>query len=65
MGVNKFLSKVYTTTGLTFCGALATSYAVISIPALSAMMLPLSVGGMIATLGGFISMSFMKPTFVV
>ncbi len=46
-------------------GALGTSYAVLSIPALSAMMMPLSVGGIIATLTGFISMSFMKPTFVV
>lgn len=65
VGINKFLSKVYTTTGLAFGGALATSYAVLSVPALSAMMMPLSLGGLVATLVGFVSTSYMNPTYLV
>jgi FtsH-binding integral membrane protein len=65
VGINKFLHKVYTTTGLAFGGALATSYAVLSIPALSTMMVPLAFGGFVATLAGFISSSYMKPNYFV
>lgn len=44
-------------------GALGTSYAVLSIPALASMMIPLSYGGIAATLIGFIGSSFMTPTY--
>lgn len=65
MGVNKFLNKVYIATGLSFFGALGTSYAVISIPTLSALMMPLSLAGAFASLAGFYAVSRMRPTFVV
>lgn len=63
IGVNKFLGTVYKTTGLSFMGALGTSYAVLSIPALAGMMIPLSFGGIAATLIGFIGSSYMSPTY--
>lgn len=63
IGVNKFLGTVYKTTGISFMGALGTSYAVLSIPALASMMIPLSYGGIAATLIGFIGSSFMTPTY--
>lgn len=65
IGVNKFLGTVYKTTGLSFMGALGTSYAVLSVPALSAMMMPLSLGGIAATLIGFIGSSYMQPTYKI
>jgi FtsH-binding integral membrane protein len=65
LGLNKFLTRVYNTTGLSILGALSTSYAVLSIPALTAMMAPLSICGFVATLGGFISTMFMKPQVVI
>lgn len=63
MGVNRFLQKVYKTTGLSIFGALGTSYAVLSIPALTAIMTPLAFGGMISTLVGLISTSMMKTQY--
>jgi hypothetical protein len=46
-------------------GALGTSYAVLSVPALASMMIPLSYGGLAATLIGFIGSSFMSPTYKI
>ncbi len=65
VGVNKFLSTVYTTTGLAFGGALASSYAVLSIPALYSMMWPLSLGGSLAAIVGFVATSYMQPKYIV
>ena len=64
IGLNQFLTRVYNTTGLSILGALGTSYTVLSIPALSTMMMPLAFGGALATLVGFISTSFMKTTYI-
>lgn len=64
VGVNKFLTRVYTTTGLSFFGALGTSYTIMSVPALSMMMTPLAIGGIVASLVGILSTSYMKPTYV-
>lgn len=64
IGLNQFLTKVYSTTGFSLLGALGTSYAVLSIPALTAVMMPLSLGGAVATLVGLISTSFMKTTII-
>jgi hypothetical protein len=63
VGVNKFLSTVYATTGIAFGGALATSYAVLSVPALSAMMWPLSLGGALASIVGFVATTYMRPVY--
>lgn len=65
VGVNKFLSTVYTTTGLAFGGALASSYAVMSIPAFYSMMWPLSLGGSLAAIVGFVATSYMQPKYKV
>jgi len=64
IGLNQFLTRVYNTTGLSVLGALGTSYTVLSVPALSAMMGPLAVGGMVASLVGLISTSFMKTSYI-
>jgi FtsH-binding integral membrane protein len=63
VGMNRFLSRVYNTTGLSILGALSTSYAVLSVPVLSAMMMPLAMGGLASTLIGFISAIYMKPQY--
>ena len=65
VGINKFLATVYTHTGLAFGGALATSYTVLSVPALSAMMMPLSIGGAIASIVGFVATSYMRPQYQI
>jgi len=56
---------VYNTTGLSILGALSTSYAVLSIPALTAMMPTLAMGGLASMLVGFIATGYMKPTYYV
>jgi FtsH-binding integral membrane protein len=63
--MNKFLSRVYNTTGLALLGALSTSYAVLTIPALSAMMSPLAMGGLASMLIGYFATGWMKPTYYV
>lgn len=65
VGMNRFLSRVYNTTGLSILGALSTSYAVLSIPALTAMMPTLAMGGLASMLVGFIATGYMKPTYYV
>lgn len=65
VGVNKFLSTVYTTTGLAFGGALATSYTVLSVPALATIMWPLSLAGALASVVGFVATSYMQPKYLV
>lgn len=64
-GMTKFMQRTYITTGLSIVGALSTSFAVMSIPALAASMMPLAVAGCISTLVGFIGTSFTQPTDVV
>jgi hypothetical protein len=44
-------------------GALGTSYAILSVPALAAMAPALSIGGIAATLIGFISVAYSKPEY--
>lgn len=65
VGMNKFLSRVYNTTGLAILGALSTSYAVLSIPALGAMMGPLAMGGLASMIVGYFATGYMKPTYYV
>ena len=55
------MTRTYNAAGLGLFGALSTSYAVMSIPALSVMMGGLSLLGFIATIGGLIGASYMKP----
>lgn len=63
--MNRFLTKVYNTTGLSIVGALSASYAVLNIPLLTSIMMPLAGAGMLMTLGGFIPLCFTQPTFHV
>ena len=65
MGVNRFLNKVYNTTGLSILGALGTSWALLNLPMLAGSMMPLAGAGLVMTLGGFIPLSFMKPEYNV
>ena len=61
LGMNQFLTRVYNTTGLALMGALGSSYAVMSIPSLAAIMPGLSLFGIVGVLGGMIGASYMKP----
>ena len=65
LGLNRFLQRVYNTTGLSIIGALGTSYAVLSLPIAAGAMSQLAMGGMVATLVGLIGSSFMKPDYLV
>lgn len=65
LGLNKFLQKVYTTTGLSILGALGTSYAVLALPISGVAVSQLAVGGIIASLVGLIGSSYMSPTYLV
>ena len=65
VGLNRFLQKVYNTTGLSILGALGTSYAVLSLPLTATAMSQIAMGGMVATLVGLIGSSFMKPEYLV
>ena len=61
VGLQRFLQKVYNTTGLSILAALGTSYAVLSLPISAAGMSTLAFGGMFATLVGLIGSAYMKP----
>ena len=63
-GMNKFLTRVYNTTGLSIIGALSASAVVINTPLLAASMSGLAIFGMIGTLGGFIGAQYMKPNYI-
>lgn len=65
LGLNRFLQKVYTTTGLSILGALGTSYAVLSLPLTGVAISQLAVGGIIASLVGLIGSSYMSPTYLI
>jgi hypothetical protein len=64
VGLKRFLFRTYTATGLAFGGMIATSYAVLSIPALTAIMEPLALGGIALTFIGFFSIDAMKTTYL-
>ena len=65
LGLNRFLQRVYTTTGLSILGALGTSYAVLALPITGVAISQLAVGGLIASLVGLIGSSYMSPTYLV
>jgi len=56
------MTKTYNTAGLGLLGALGTSYAVMSIPLLTAMMPGLTWVGLASMVGGILGASWMKPT---
>ncbi len=58
IGMNQFLNRTYSTTGLSILGALSTSYIVNSMAIASG---PLAIAGIVATLVGLISTNMMKP----
>lgn len=62
VGVNRFLQNVYSITGLSILGALSSSYIAMSL--FPYAMVPMSIGGMIASLVGLIGSSVMKPEYV-
>jgi FtsH-binding integral membrane protein len=62
LGLNRFLQKVYNTTGLSVLGALGTSYLAMSLPISGGA---LAVGGIVASLVGLIGASWMKPEYIV
>ena len=59
-GLNQFLTRVYNTTGLSILGSICTSCAVLAIQGFDAVMVPLCLGGSLAAVVGFISLSFMN-----
>lgn len=59
--MQRFLQKVYKTTGLTILGALGTSYGVLSLPISAAGVAMLAKCGIGAGLVGVIGSSLMKP----
>jgi len=63
-GMNKYLMRVYNTTGLSILGALGTAFMASSSPIILANIGATAIMGCIMTLGGFISASYMKPTTV-
>eukprot|EP00919_Chromeraceae_sp_WS-2016_P000007 GHVR01000020.1.p1 GENE.GHVR01000020.1~~GHVR01000020.1.p1 ORF type:complete len:234 (+),score=3.03 GHVR01000020.1:1314-2015(+) len=62
--MNQFLNRVYNTTGLSIFGALSTSYLAAASPLIMANMSAVAIFGLISTLGGYISASYMKTTTV-
>lgn len=65
VGLNRFMQKVYNTTGLSILGALSTSYAILSLPISAVAMSQIAFGGMAATLVGLIGAQMMKPEYLV
>jgi FtsH-binding integral membrane protein len=63
--MNKFLMRVYNTTGLSILGALGSSFMFMSMPLVIANFGASAIVSMVMTLGGFIGASYMKPTNVV
>ena len=64
-GMNKYLMRVYNTTGLSILGALGASFAASASPLIMANIGASMITGFVMTLAGFISTSYMKPTTVV
>ena len=65
VGLNRFMQKVYNTTGLSVLGALGTSYAVLSLPLSGVALSQIAIGGFIASLVGLVGSSFMKPEYLI
>lgn len=65
VGMNKFLQRVYNTTGLSLMGALGSAFFFMNAPFVMANMGISSIVGMIMTFGGLIGASYMKPTNVI
>lgn len=64
VGLNRFMQRVYTTTGLSILGALGTSSLLLSLPLTAAVYSQLAIGGFVASLVGLIGSSYMKPTYL-
>jgi FtsH-binding integral membrane protein len=65
VGLNRFMQKVYNTTGLALLGALGTSYITLSLGLSAVALTKLSFIGFAAGLVGIIGSSFMKPEYLV
>lgn len=65
VGLNRFMQKVYNTTGLAILGALGTSYVTLSMGLSAVALTKLSFVGFAAGLVGIIGSSFMKPEYLV
>lgn len=65
VGLNRFMQKVYNTTGLALLGALGTSYVTLSMGLSAVALTKLSFVGLAAGLVGIIGSSFMKPEYLV
>jgi FtsH-binding integral membrane protein len=63
--MNKFLMRVYNTTGISILGALGSSFMFMSMPLVIANFGTSAIVSLVMTLGGFIGASYMKPTNVV
>lgn len=63
--MNKFLMRVYNTTGLSILGALGSSFMFMSMPLVIANFGASAIISLVMTLGGFIGASYMKPTNIV
>jgi FtsH-binding integral membrane protein len=62
VGLNKFVTRIYNTTGLSILGALGGAYAGMSIPMLMMNPLPTALIGGLLTIGSFIGVQAMRPT---
>jgi hypothetical protein len=63
--MNKFLMRVYNTTGLSILGALGSSFMFMSMPLVVANFGTTAIISLVMTLGGFIGANYMSPTNVV
>jgi FtsH-binding integral membrane protein len=63
--MNKYLMRVYNTTGLSILGALGTAFVAGASPVVMANPGMAAIMGALMMLGGFLSSSYMKPTTVV
>jgi FtsH-binding integral membrane protein len=63
VGVNRFMLKVYSTTGLSILAALSTSYALLLMPVSTQAIYFLARAGLISTLVGFIGTAVTSPEY--
>ena len=65
IGMNKFLTRTYNTTGISIIGALSASYLGTALPVFAANPGAMMIGGVVAMFGGFLGANWMKPRNVI